>query len=183
MESISRCKKHWICLCLLSTTCVWTSCNHTTFMYAVFLIITHISWIKFVQYKYHPAASIHIAASHFQIQMNTDFFYSLILFSPWWEVICCNAWSGCFETAISSCRDSPSLCGRGRLFSFLHQLKLLKPKDSAILLKLNETSHRHLAPLQCHVAFSAFLSLKSLSHVQPLTGHLEMCKKNSPEKN
>lgn len=63
--------------------------------------------------------------------MHTDFFYLLFLFSVWWEVICCNAWSGRFERAISSRCAGPFLCGGARLFLFLYQHQPLKLKDSA----------------------------------------------------
>lgn len=56
-------------------------------------------------------------------------FIYYFFFSVWWEVICCNAWSGCLEKAISSHCAGPFLCGGARLFLF-YQNQPVKLKDS-----------------------------------------------------
>lgn len=85
------------------------------------------------------------------------FIISFSFFPPaWWEVICCNAWSGCFEKShLISLRRSRSLRGSPAV-----PVPLSTPTcwSWKILLqpKLNETSHP-----------SAFPSSVALSHTHP----------------
>lgn len=109
----------------------------------------------------HPTLQPHRLQHHGSLKMHTDFFYLLFLFlfffpPAWWEVICCNAWSGCFEKShlISlrrsrSPRGSPAVPVPPSTPTCWSWKILLQPK-------LNETSHP-----------SAFPSSVALSHTHP----------------
>lgn len=79
----------------------------------------------------HPRCSLTDCSTMVHWKCTLISFIYYFFFSVWWEVICCNAWSGRFERAISSRCAGPFLCGGARLFLFLYQHQPLKLKDSA----------------------------------------------------
>lgn len=117
-------------MCLLNATFIWSSILKLTRM-QLYFTITRISRIFICMVQ----ISLHTAASQTVVPWFTEYAHWFLLFiisffSVWWEVICCNVWSGCFEKAISSHCAGLFLRGGARLFLF-YQNQPLKLKDSA----------------------------------------------------